>query len=248
MAELTGYCFVSISPVRKEQADSSEMVTQLLFGEPVKIMDVQSPWMNVKSLSDGYEGWVDLKHIKTLSQEDTITWQGEKQCLLAREAVLETPQGKQVICRGSYISDNSVFQIGVNHYRIDPGQTSYSSLIDLAKEYMNTPYLWGGKTPYGIDCSGFTQIVHRCFRIELPRDASQQYEFGSEVSFEDAREGDLAFFENKTGKITHVGILLDNERIIHASGQVRIDELKKEGIYRSDFKRITHLMAGIRRL
>jgi cell wall-associated NlpC family hydrolase len=123
-----------------------------------------------------------------------------------------------------------------------------TSPIEFAKEYINTPYLWGGKSPFGIDCSGITQIIYRFFDFNLPRDASEQIHHGSEIPFEEIQSGDLAYFNNAAGKITHVGILDGEGGIIHASGHVRKDIIKPEGIYREDIDSITHPLYAIKRL
>jgi len=112
---------------------------------------------------------------------------------------------------------------------------------------LNAPYLWGGKSFFGIDCSGFTQQVFRFLDKRLPRDAYQQAEEGMTVEFDETEVGDLAFFANASGKITHVGIILENMQIIHAHGAVRLDELTKEGIFSADKGGITHYLTVIKR-
>jgi gamma-D-glutamyl-L-lysine dipeptidyl-peptidase len=123
-----------------------------------------------------------------------------------------------------------------------------SSWQEFALTYLNTPYLWGGKSPFGIDCSGFTQQVFRFKGINIPRDAYQQEELGILIEFDDVQEGDVAFFSNDKGKITHVGIILNDKQIIHASSWVRIDQLKYDGIYTSDTSEKTHQLASIKRI
>jgi cell wall-associated NlpC family hydrolase len=121
-------------------------------------------------------------------------------------------------------------------------------LEKLAFVFLNTPYLWGGKSVFGADCSGFTQTVFRFVDIPLLRDAWQQATMGEEVnSLKTVRRGDLAFFDNADGKITHVGIILNNKKIIHASGKVRVDKLMEEGIINGDTKQLTHRLKLIRR-
>ena len=128
-----------------------------------------------------------------------------------------------------------------------PGFTQKKKLIENALMYLNAPYLWGGRSPLGIDCSGFTQMVYRLQGINLPRDAYQQAEVGTTLSFiEESDPGDLAFFDNNEGKITHVGIILEENHIIHASGKVRIDRIDQQGIFNTEIGTHTHKLRLIK--
>ena len=249
MKNRTGYCYVSISPVRKEPGDQQEMVTQLLFGELIEIVSIEEPWAHIITYSDRYEGYVDHKHLKFLTEKEVKRWLNGQTILADRELEIDTPWGIQRICRGSYVtSDRDEFIIGNSTFQlIRKAEKEFSSIYELSKDYLNTPYLWGGKSPFGIDCSGFTQIVFRIFGINLPRDAYEQAELGTEVEYNDVVQGDLAFFSNQKGKITHVGIIGNDHEIIHASGHVRIDTLTKEGIYREDLDSVTHNLYTIKR-
>lgn len=246
------YCKVNISPVRAENKDSSEMVTQLLFGEVVHVHEIVGSWCRITVFSDNYPGWVDVKQIGMLTAKESTRWMDAMipETKLMRQ--IQTPWGKQWISRGAYVpSDNSgTFKIGNDGFYFfdEPKSKVYSQPFALAAEYLNTPYLWGGKSPFGIDCSGLTQMVYRFFDINLPRDAYQQAEHGREIPFDEAEVNDLAFFQNEAGKIIHVGLLLDDKKIIHASGQVRIDTLTNSGIVNEEKKEITHTLCGIRRL
>lgn len=231
-----GYCFVSISPVRAENRDQSEIVTQLLFGEVVTVQEIEAPWAKITSVADGYEGWIDLKHLKKLSDKEMRRWLEGLDYLTDRERLLETPWGSQWICRGSFIPAGlEAFNIGKDSFQwLQESSATFEDIWSCAESYLNTPYLWGGKSPFGIDCSGYTQAVYRFFNINLPRDASQQVLDGAEVDFQDIETGDLAFFHNDKGKITHVGILDNEGHILHASGHVRRDLFTKDGIVHNE--------------
>ncbi|MBK7084827.1 MAG: C40 family peptidase [Flavobacteriales bacterium] len=124
---------------------------------------------------------------------------------------------------------------------------------DLIDAYMHpflgAPYLWGGRTPTGVDCSGLTQMLFMLMGIYLPRDAYQQAEEGDPVELVDLAEpGDLAFFDNAEGRITHVGIVLPERRILHASGRVRIDALDQEGIFDAEQGKYSHKLRLVKRV
>lgn len=244
-----GYCYVSISPVRSEAKDQSEIVTQLLFGETVTVLESAYPWIKIQSYADGYEGWIDAKHIKNLSNKELRRWSDGLGFSTKRERLLQTPWGKQWICRGSFVPElEDAFQIGNDHFAwLEPADGNFDSLWHCAESYINAPYLWGGRSPFGLDCSGYTQAVYRFFGINLPRDAAQQALEGTDVSFEELETGDLAFFHNKLKKITHVGIVDDQGHILHASGHVRKDLLTPNGIVHSESGQLTHDLAVIKR-
>lgn len=252
MSSRLGYCIVSVSPVRAEKRDASEMVTQLLFGEIVTIEEIKSPWCKIKTYTDNYSGFVDIKHIHFLSEKEVNRWLDGLSYEKHITRKLETPWGIQTIFRGSFVPYGNIkeFNIGNDHFKFADRNTEvlFKDPVEVALEYLNTPYLWGGKTPFGIDCSGLTQTVFRFFEFNLPRDASQQIEYGSEVDFDDQELGDLAFFANKEGKIIHVGILDGNGSIIHASGFVRKDILTMDGIIHSETGVQTHTLTSIKRL
>lgn len=244
------YCLVSIAPVRLAADDGSEIVSQLLFGELVEVHSLEAPWARVRTISDGYEGYIDHKHVSYLTQKEARRWSEGLSNLKDREAILMTPWGKQRICRGSFVPENeTVFSIGASQFMLESTPSSeLTSIVDFAEDYLNTPYLWGGKSPFGIDCSGITQVIYRFFGWNLPRDCFEQIEHGQEIEFNDLQAGDLAYFKNKTGKVTHVGILDGNGGIIHASGHVRRDLFTQDGIYREDIESLTHPLYLIKRL
>jgi len=250
MIEKSAYCKVSISPIRAENKDEAEIVSQLLFGEVFTINEVQKNWINITTLFDAYSGWIDIKHLKLLSEKELKRWLDGLSPAFNLLTEIKTPWGNQRLIRGAYLPNENLFNIGNDSFEIlnSSKDNLPATIFETAASYLNAPYLWGGKQPFGIDCSGLTQMVYRFHGVNLPRDASQQVEIGQEIEFEDITEGDIAFFHNKSGKIIHVGILNDKKQIIHASGCVRIDTLTKEGIVHSESNTITHYLNCIKRV
>ena len=244
-----GFCLVAIAPIRRAPSDTSEIVSQLLFGEPIEVQEFGRPWVKIQSYLDGYEGYIDGKHILPLTPKELKKWNDTKIYLSAPFTFVQTPWGKQLISKGSLVGETAQFKIGDFDFELQaaPLPTS-TSLWENALDYLNTSYLWGGKSVFGIDCSGFTQAVFRLQGINLPRDAYEQEELGEAIDFEEAQLGDLAFFTNKDGKVIHVGILGENHTIIHASGRVRIDELKENGIWNEEMELFSHNLNSIKRV
>jgi len=242
------FCMVSVAPIRKEASDASEIISQLLFGEPVEILIYNKPWVKNKSYLDGYEGFVDIKHLLPLTPKELKKWLDTKNYSTTKLTEIQTEWGLQTISKACLIGDEKHFQIGAFTFEnLSKDVNNQKSIWETAIEYLNTPYLWGGKSIAGIDCSGFTQCVYRLFDINLPRDAYQQEGIGETIEFSEKKEGDLAFFKNTAGKIIHVGIIGKNNLIIHASGRVKIDELTIEGIFSGDFQELTHKLHSIKR-
>ncbi|TNE76725.1 MAG: hydrolase Nlp/P60 [Bacteroidetes bacterium] len=244
-------CIVSISPLRAEPSDKAEMVSQLLFGDCVQVVEINHPWAEVIVLDDNYRGFVDIKHLIMLSSKEFRRWNEALDYVYSRELlIIPETGGKMYIPRGSRIPAGlDTFNIGDLKFDVnDSNSSSTNDIFSLAQEYQNTPYLWGGKTPFGIDCSGFTQIVYRICGYNLPRDAYEQVDVGNEIPFEEKQPGDLAFFINSSDRVHHVGIVGPNDSILHASGHVRTDTLTIQGIYRSDRDEITHKLHRIIRI
>lgn len=232
-----GICIVTVAPVRAENSDKAEIVTEILFGESADILEVNKNWTRIKMHYDGYEGWIDTKQIKTLTDEELAK---RKVTMITEDfSSVIMNDGKTLLSMGSEVEFPAVASRRSHDTR--------ESIALTAKEFLNVPYLWGGKSFFAVDCSGFTQLVYKVHNVKLPRDASQQAEVGDTLSFvEESQPGDLAFFENAEGKIIHVGIMLDNQKIIHASGKVRIDTLDSTGIFNKELNQHTHKLRVIK--
>lgn len=252
MSNKFGICVVSICPVRKEASDTSEMVTQLLFGEQFSVIAQQKQWLKIKIDFDGYEGWIDQKQIEIIERKYV-----SNPIFVSEIIDLLMPLGNYplAITLGAELPNfnQNKLSIGDKNYSFEgktiSGNQTKQQLVTIGMSYLNAPYLWGGKTPFGIDCSGLTQMVYKLCGHILPRDASPQAELGEVLSFiDEAEPGDLAFFENETGKIIHVGILLENNKILHAHGKVRIDPIDHSGIFNTDSKKHSHKLRMVKRL
>lgn len=244
-------CILSVIPLRAENKDQSEIVSQLLFGEVATIIKKDNQWIKISLHHDSYEGWIDRKQVVEIEESsfDELSQINDRQAQIVLQ--LNTPWGKTVVFQGSPIlSRDSSFNIDDMEFSwLDqPPAISDHSIVQIAQSYFNSPYLWGGRTRYGIDCSGFTQTVFHQKGIELMRDASQQVKQGEKVEFEDLEKGDVVFFASeKTGNVTHVGIYIGDKSIIHAHGRVRIDELRPQGIYNLEEQYYSHQYFAARR-
>jgi len=247
-----GICNLSVIPCRAEPSDKAEMVTQLLFGELFTITEVQKNWVKIIVEYDGYECWIGSKQYLTLSQKafseiknSTIFCSNDLFSLVNNKT---TNSIIPIMLGSSFTKQNShqFFLENIEYYfdgitNTNFGTDTRKSIVDAAFIYLNSPYLWGGRNPMGIDCSGFTQMVYKLNNIKLLRDANLQATQGKILNFvEEAEPGDLAFFDNEEGNIIHVGIVLANSKIIHASGYVRIDEFDHQGIFDLSKKNYTH--------
>ncbi|CAM3407584.1 C40 family peptidase [Aequorivita lipolytica] len=245
-----GICNLSIVPLRAEASDASEMVTQLLYGEHFKIVETRKKWSRIRLAFDKYEGWIDNKQFINIAEEDYSDFE-KKELKLSSDLVdFVTAADNQLfsICLGSNVSAAPYLKHKFEGKSISE-KLPKEHLIETALLYLTSPYLWGGKTPFGIDCSGFTQMVYKLNGHRLLRDASQQATQGEALSFiEESEPGDLAFFDNDEGKITHVGIIMKDNYIIHAHGKVRIDRLDHSGIFNYDVRNHTHKLRVIKRI
>jgi cell wall-associated NlpC family hydrolase len=255
-----GICLLSLVPGRKEPDSASEMVTQLLFGEQYTVTEVTESWIKITTAYDQYPCWISAKQHSRLSENSFRQLQKQPPAYSAELVQVIHNNSTSVnfpLTIGAtlpFLSHNKVSIDGLD-FDFD-GQVCQpaskkpaADIIATAFLFLNAPYLWGGKSPFGIDCSGFTQLAYKLNGYQLPRDAYQQVELGSPLSFvEEAEPGDLAFFDNEEGKIVHVGILLNNKQIIHASGMVRIDDFDHYGIFSADAKKYSHTLRVIKRV
>jgi gamma-D-glutamyl-L-lysine dipeptidyl-peptidase len=244
------YCHLSVIPVRAENKDEAEIVTQLLFGETAEVLEEVQQWRKIRITHDGYEGWIDRKQGRVISDQMVTELQKKSFRLFDTTITVSSPWGPIQILKGAQLPNSSdSFSIGEDTFSIlsTNRENKPKDIASIALSYINAPYLWGGRSPFGIDCSGFTQVALQQLGIQIARDASQQVLQGKFINYEDAQIGDLVFFENKKGNIHHVGLLLENTKIIHASGRIRIDLLTKEGILNTESETITHNFHSIRR-
>ena len=252
-----GICNLSIISLRLEPSDKSELVSQILFGEHFKVLEKRSKWSKIRLKFDNYEGWLDNKQYIDITEEVFTNLSNSDQILAGEliDFISDVDKNLTHIPLGSSLPfyENSLVKInsGIFNYEGSTlsGISNKENLINTAFMYLNTPYLWGGKTPFGIDCSGLTQMVYKLCGYKLLRDASQQATQGEVLSFiEESEPGDLAFFDNSEGDIVHVGIIMKDNYIIHAHGKVRIDRIDHSGIYNIDTRRHTHKLRVIKKI
>ncbi len=250
-----GICNLANIPLRFEASDKSELISQVLFGEHFLILEQNLKWSKIKLAFDDYEGWIDNKQFKKITEDQFIQLSNDS-IILNNDLIeyIATDNNMLIpIPIGSSLSFLNHAEINTEKFSFEGLKTSgikpKSNIIKTAFMYLNAPYLWGGKTPFGIDCSGFTQIVYKLNGYKIYRDASQQAGQGEALSFiEESEPGDLAFFDNDEGNIVHVGIIMDDNYIIHASGKVRIDRLDHLGIYNAEINRHTHKLRVIKKI
>jgi hypothetical protein len=245
-----GICNLSIVPLRVEPSDTCELVSQVLYGEIFKVLEQRKSWSRIRLAFDKYEGWIDNKQYLEISEEIYKSIKSEGH-LLSKDLIEYVEDENQQLTTIPLGASLNGLQLLKHKFEGNTISSKYPKehLITIAFTYLNAPYLWGGKTPFGIDCSGFTQMVYKLNGYHLLRDASQQATQGIALSFiEESEPGDLAFFDNNEGQITHVGIIMENNYIIHAHGKVRIDRLDHSGIYNVDKKMHTHKLRVIKKI
>ncbi|MCK9423185.1 MAG: C40 family peptidase [Bacteroidales bacterium] len=265
-----GICLHSVIPVRLEASHTSSMVTQILFGELYRVIEMGKNWYRVRLAYDNYEGWIHGIQAHIISEEEFLRLYNSGTHVttdLVQLLTLKRGQSFLPIVLGSSMPDltDNHFCVGQDEFHYEGAMTNgfpftesdtaadvikvRQQLVRFAHLYINSPYLWGGRSPFGIDCSGFVQMVYKLNKITLLRDAKQQAEQGEIVSLlAEAEPGDLAFFDDEEGNITHVGILVNNQHIIHCSGNVHMDVIDHEGIYNRELQKYTHKLRLIKRI
>ena len=240
-----GVCELSVLPVRKNPHSRNELVTQILYGEIFTIIEKREKWSKISNYYDKYEGWLNNAQINFIDKKlfNSIKSNNSIYCIDINGYIIDKDNEKTLIPIGSLISSCNQLKskyIGKSSLLIK------SNIIQTAKQYLNSPYLWGGRIPFGIDCSGFSQIVYKINGIKIKRDASEQSLQGKKINNNDLKNGDLAFFGENNNKVTHVGIMLNKDKIIHAFGKIRIDKLNQKGIINSETKKLTHKLIEFR--
>jgi gamma-D-glutamyl-L-lysine dipeptidyl-peptidase len=250
-----GISHLAIVPLRLEPSDRSEMTSQVLFGDYFKVLEQTQNWSRIELAFDGYVGWIDNKQFRFITENQYNNLKNTS-CTLNGDLVEFVTSANSLLAAiplGADVSFLSEPEINTDSYVFEglrvTGKKSRKDIIQTAYMYLNTPYLWGGKTPFGIDCSGMVQMVYKLNGHHMLRDASQQATLGEALSFiEESEPGDLAFFDNEEGRIIHVGIMLEDNYIIHAHGKVRIDRIDHLGIYNVDTNRHTHKLRVIKKI
>jgi len=255
-----GIITLPLVPLRESDNERSELLSQLLFGECIEIIETREHWLFVRNMSDSYRGWLDRKMIQILTVLDeerianTPKYYVRVPILVCNEttsnAKMFLPGGSilQSDCKDRFTIENNTYSINLSELYQNEKVTG-KKITETAFQYLNAPYLWGGKSIFGIDCSGLVQVVYSMFGIQMLRDASDQVESGEVIDFiSETKAGDLAFFENQDGRIVHVGILLNSHQIIHSSGCVKIESIDSQGIISEQTGKYTHKLRVVKRV
>lgn len=252
----TALCIVPAAAIRREPNYQSEITSQLLFGEAAELISNHGDWVELVCLYDGYAGFCQRNQLTevpaVIAEQDQVplvnTWSG---VIFVNEARMHVPFGSAVPALQNGEAIWGELRIKSSSKLVMEGAYVFDeeSIRQVAFTFLNTAYLWGGRSVFGIDCSGFTQVLMRFFGKKLPRDAANQSMVGEDVGFlQEAKCGDLAFFDDAEGKIIHVGLLLNDREIIHAAGKVRIDTIDGAGIINRDNFVRTHKLRTIKRV
>lgn len=241
-------------PLRSGPTHRSEMLSQVLFGEKYRILDQVDHWLKIETEFDSFSGWIDKNHI----QHSLVKNEASGYVLNRSLLCFKSDNTRMILEAGCEIynpdPERSCFTAGENLYTTakdfsSKHYTATETVADTAMRFINSPYIWGGRIPSGIDCSGLTQLVFKIHGKRLPRNSWQQAEAGEDIAFiSEAETGDLVFFGNEYGKISHVGIIISKGLVIHASGRVRIDQIDHQGIYKQETGGYSHHLRAVRRI
>jgi gamma-D-glutamyl-L-lysine dipeptidyl-peptidase len=260
MNTLYGICHLPLVPLRASASHQSEMISQIIFGQLYTLVTTEKNWLQIQLLDDSYQGWIDKNQYQEIESVLATQLQAHASHYIADAVALAfypakgqnmyLPFGSVLhhLAHTTFGTSNMLYKLQHGNFALPQIHNFIAMVENTARLFINVPYLWGGKTHFGIDCSGFTQQVFKLCGIQLPRDAWQQAQQGQVVDFlATAQLGDLAFFDNLEGKITHVGILLNRQQIIHASGKVKIDTIDNYGIFSEQLNKYSHKLRTIKR-
>ena len=246
-----GICHLSIIPIRSSPEEVSEMMTQLLFGEHFKILECRKNWSKIKTIPDKCEGWIRNTQLAFISEEEFDKLQSNKELKYVADLVTFVEDHQKIltpIVLGSSLPTTTSLPVKFEGTFIGRPQPK-EKLIKTSLLYLNSPEIKGGRTPFGIDSAGFTQMVYKINGYRLLRTAENQSTQGTALSFvEESEAGDLAFFDNSNGVIDHVGIIMENNYVIHVNGKVRIDRIDHTGIFNNDLRTYTHQLRVIKKI
>jgi len=247
-----GICNLAVTPLRSAASDEAEIVSQLVFGDHVEILEDSQPWIQIKNSFDGYIGWMDFKQLVYIDEPTYQSGINQQHFTVASKSLeLTGPFGNLTIFLGASLPfyNGQFCQLGDQKYFVNTTLETISpnEIVRISKYYLNAPYLWGGKSLFGIDCSGLVQNIFKTININLPRDASQQVLQGQDVIWSERQAGDVAFYTTSSDKVTHVGLLVSKDEIIHAHGRVRIDHVDLKGIYNDEQDKYTHVYHSLKR-
>jgi gamma-D-glutamyl-L-lysine dipeptidyl-peptidase len=252
-----GICSIAFIPMRVKAGETHEMSNQVLFGEHFTEIEKRGSWSKIILAHDNYEAWIDNKNIIYIDEElfnninnskKSVLKQNELTLKLHNDSEILLPIGSVLLHKKDFNIDK-LPTIEEDENLVFNNSDIHNSIIECLHRFLNCPYLWGGRTKWGVDCSGLVQTIYRIHGINIPRDANQQVDLGENIEFiTETKPGDIAFFDDKNGKIIHVGIITGPNEIIHASGRVKKDRLDHQGIFDNEYKFYTHNLRVIKRI